>query len=163
MYQLCRVRCYNFISMWRVQDLLYKSGRDMAKRFGLEHWNNSRLKTSAIVCLCMLKNEVYLCRNADGQFVATLQLKKQGQAMHLAKLAVSSTMTRRGIGVQCLKLVEQKALQRDCKTVECEVYEASKHAISFYEQNGYKICGTVETLKYREFRMQKCLIKDDVS
>ena len=151
------VRVYQIGKMLRVADILYACGKDMAGKYGLQHWNNSRLKTWAVVGLCMLKNKVFLGVNEDGRTIATMQTKLQGDALHLAKLAVHPSASGKGYGSECLRWGEEYARAQKCKSVEFEVYDQSKHAIAFYEHCGYEACGSTETLKYREIKMKKIL------
>ena len=63
----------------------------------------------------------------------------------------------KGIGSFCLKEIEKIARENNCSEAVCEVYDKSHHAISFYENKGYAVCGTNETRKYKVLKMMKKL------
>ena len=48
------------MALLKVSDILYKCGKNMAQKYDLHHWDNSRFKTWIIVALCALKNNIYL-------------------------------------------------------------------------------------------------------
>ena len=56
-----------------------------------------------------------------------------------------------------MKKIEAIAKKRSCYKVVMEVYEPSQHAVSFYEHKGYKRVGMVDTLKYKEIKMEKSI------
>lgn len=51
--------------------------------------------------------------------------------------------------------IEKIARDYKCKQIKCDVYDKSEYARKFYENKGYFIYGTTETLKYKEFKMRK--------
>ena len=74
MYSICKVNLKCSHKLLAVCNILYKSGKDMAQKDDLHHWDNSRLKTLVIVLLCAMKNDIYLVY--DGEIaVATFQTK----------------------------------------------------------------------------------------
>ena len=137
-----------------VSDILYDCGRDMAVKLDLHHWDNSHFKNWVVVILCALKNDIYLIYS-DGKPVATFQTHKNGQAMVFHKLATSPLCSGKGIGSYCLAEVEHMAKEAKCSEVMCEVYEKNEYVKNFYEHREYTICGTVQTVKYRELKMRK--------
>ena len=137
-------------------DILYQCGKDMAQKYNLHHWDNSYVKTWIILLLCTLKNDIYLVYDGKNP-VATFQTRKIAQSFLFQKLATEPVYSGRGIGSYCLKQIEQIAKKCGCTEVICEVYDKSDHAKRFYEHRGYTVCGTVETLKYREWKLRKGL------
>lgn len=154
MYSVVRLRLWNVGKLFKVTRILYKCGKDMAKKYGLQHWNNSYLKNWIIVFLCALKNNVYLVYDGKAP-VATFQTKKTGEMILFQKLATSPEFSGKGIGSFCLSEIERMGREGGCKEVICEVYDKSEHAIRFYEKLGFVTYGTVETLKYNELKMKK--------
>lgn len=75
--------------------------------------------------------------------------------MWFQKLATKPKYMRKGIGSFCIKEIEKIAQNFQCRYVVCEVYDKSNHAIKFYKDNGYIICGNKKTLKYNELKMIK--------
>lgn len=53
--------------------------------------------------------------------------------------------------------IERIARECGCTDLICEVYDQSKHAITFYGNEGFCVYGTVETLKYRVLKLIKKL------
>ena len=126
----------------------------MAEKYDLHHWDNSHLKNWVIVALCALKNDVYLVFN-EKRPVATFQIRKTEHSILFQKLATSPDFAGGGIGSFCLNEIEKLGKAKDCKEAICEVYDKSEHAVNFYENRGYVVYGTAETLKYRELKLKK--------
>lgn len=154
MFSVCKVSFKNALKLLDVTDILHKSGKDMALKQDLHHWDNSRLKTLVIVLLCAMKNDIYLVY--DGEIaVATFQTKKIGNSLLFQKLAVDPGFANKGIGSFCLGEIEKLAKLAECGSTICEVYDKSEHAISFYTAKGYTVCGTTNTLKYKQLELRK--------
>lgn len=156
MYRLKKVPLYDIPQLTRVASILNACGKDMAKKYDLHHWDNPCIKSFAIVCLCILKNEVFLLYS-DKSPVATFQIKVKNETLHFEKLGTLPSAAGQGIGSLCMKKIEAIAKKRGCNKVVMEVYEPSQHAISFYEHKGYKRVGMVDTLKYKEIKMEKSI------
>ncbi len=154
MYKIKKVAWFNIPQLAKVASILNACGKDMANKYDLHHWDNPYVKTFVIVGLCVIKNEVFLLSNED-KAIATFQIKVKNGILHFEKLGTHPSEAGRGIGSLCMKKIEDIALKRGCKKVTMEVYEPSKHAISFYENKGYRHVGTVDTLKYKEIKMEK--------
>ncbi len=155
MYKVCRARTFNPRRLIRAARILYDCGKDMAKKYDLHHWDNSRFKTLIIILLCVLKNRVYLVCDESGNAVATFQTHRTGDAMRFEKLATSPSCAGRGVGSFCIEEIERLAKDSGCTKVCMEVYSPSEHALRFYEHRGYCACGTTQTLKYSEIKMEK--------
>ncbi len=140
---------------FKISSILYDCGKDMAKKYDLHHWDNSRFKTWIIVALCVLKNRVYLVEDESGKAIATFQTHRAGDAMRFEKLATSPSYAGRGVGSFCIEQIEALAKKDGCAKVCMEVYSPSEHALHFYEKRGYTACGTTQTLKYSEIKMEK--------
>lgn len=126
----------------------------MAKNYNLQHWNNSKLKTSLIVFLCAIKNNIYLVYELKTP-IATFQTRKVDNSLLFNKLATLPGNTRKGVGSFCLSKIEKYAKQTGCRDIICEVYVENKQALLFYEHRGYDIIGTMDTIKYKELRLKK--------
>lgn len=153
-YKLKKVSVYDIPQLTKVAAILNACGKDMARKYNLHHWDNPYIKSFAIVCLCVLKNEVFLLYS-DNSPVATFQIKVKNETLHFEKLGTLPSAAGQGIGSLCMKKIETIAQKRGCNKVVMEVYEPSQHAITFYENKGYKSVGMVDTLKYREIKMEK--------
>ena len=154
MYKVQKVFMLDFVSFFKVSEILRKCGKDMAEKYGLNHWNNSIIKNIIIVLLCALRNKVYLVYEKD-RAVATFQLKKIDEKCRLQKLATSPQNSGKGIGSFCMNYIEETAKKEGCKKVCLEVYDKSVHAGNFYSHRGYKEVGKTNTLKYTEILMEK--------
>lgn len=154
MYSFKKLKIYNISQLLKVSGILYKCGKDMAAKYGLQHWNNSHFKNWVIVALCALKNDVYLVYN-EKMPAATFQTRKLNDSFLFQKLATSPEFAGSGIGTLCLGEIERLAKQSGAKEIICEVYDKSKHAISFYEKKGFSVYGAVDTLKYTELKLKK--------
>ena len=49
MYSVRKLKKYDAAGLIKVSDILYKCGKDMAEKYGLHHWDNSKLKNTAVV------------------------------------------------------------------------------------------------------------------
>lgn len=156
-YFIKKVGHFNLLSIYRVSQILVSCGKDMAQKFNLHHWNNSIFKTFLIVCYLSLKNDIWLVIDERRQSVATFQTKKTSQGLHFGKLATSPQSAGKGIGSFCMLTIEKIAIELDCNVVYMEVYDKSQHAIDFYLHRGYIQCGVVNSLKYKEYVLQKQL------
>ena len=154
MYKLEKVGKLNIPKLWAVAQILNKCGKDMAEKYDLHHWDNSFIKSLAIVGICNLKNNIYLLCDV-ARPVATFMTKHNGTSLHFEKLGTTPTESGKGVGSYCMTKIEDRAKEAGCNKVVMEVYEPSRHAISFYEHKGYKRVGMTDTLKYKEIKMEK--------
>ncbi len=154
MYSIKTVKLWNISELLKVVDILYKCGKDMAAKYDLHHWDNSRIKNLVIVVLCALKNNIYLVLNNE-KAVATFQTRKVNQAYLFQKLATLPDFSGSGIGSFCLNEIEKMGKNENCNEIICEVYDKSDHAKAFYEHKGYFAYGATETLKYKELKLKK--------
>ena len=155
MYSVHKVNPYDIVGLYRVEQILHRCGENMAIKHGLQHWNNSHFKNAVVMALCIMKNKVYLVYNNDHNAIATFQIRKGGTELHFQKLATDPVFSGKGVGSFCLEYIERVALAEGCDKVCLEVYDKSKHAIGFYINRGYWVCGSVNTLKYTELKMEK--------
>lgn len=149
-----KVYPYDIRALKDVSDILYACGKDMARKYGLHHWNNSHIKNWLIVAMCAVKNDIYLVYNAKKP-VATFQIQKTKDTFRFQKLAASPAFSGCGAGSFCIAEIERLAREDGYSEVICEVYDKSEHAKNFYEHRGYTVYGTTETLKYRELKLRK--------
>ncbi len=157
MYTVKKITFRNIFNVLKVSKILYLCGKDMAEKYDLHHWDNSKFKTLVIVGLCVLKNRIYLVFD-EKNALATFQVRKCGDLLHFEKLAVSPEASGKGIGSFCLEYMEKMGKESGCRRIGMEVYSPSQHAIDFYINRGYKIIGETNTLKYTEIKMEKEVI-----
>ncbi|MBE7049644.1 MAG: GNAT family N-acetyltransferase [Ruminococcaceae bacterium] len=144
------------IRMIYTVQILYKCGKDMAKKYGLHHWDNSYIKTFAIVLLGIFgRGNTYLVYKDVP--VATFRVNQTQDEFHFGKLATHPEYSSKGIGSWCMDYIERMAKEQCCSAVTLEVYDKSNHAKDFYTHRGYVLCGEVKTRKYTEFKMRKDL------
>ena len=153
-YSFQKVGFLDVASLRMVRNILHRCGKDMAHKYGLQHWNNSWLKDWVIVLRCALKNEIYLVYSKETP-IATFQIKKTEDCLSFQKLATDPAFSGQGVGSFCLEQIERMAADRNCRWITCEVYEKSCHAKDFYGHRNYHVYGTAETLKYTELKMRK--------
>lgn len=153
-FAVVRVRIWNVKRLFSVRKILHASGKHMAKHQGLHHWDNSFVKSLAIVVFCALKNQIYLVLR-NGKPAATFQTRKIGSAYQFEKLATSPDLERCGIGSFCISRIEDMAIMNGCDEVICDVYDKSEHAQSFYLKRGFSQCGTEKTVKYVNIKLSK--------
>lgn len=156
MYSVRKVRLWNLSGLLKVSGILYRCGKDMARKYDLHHWNNSHIKTWIIVALCLLKNHVYLVYR-DKKPLATFQTRKVNDSYLFQKLATLPDFSGAGVGTFCLNEIERMGRSSGCREIICEVYDKSERAIDFYERRGYAVYGTTETLKYNELKLKKLI------
>lgn len=154
MFKLKKIGKLDIRKQCKVASILNACGKDMAKNYNLHHWDNPYVKSLIIVGLGALKNSVFLVYEENNP-VATFMVKKKGDSLHFEKLGTLPSQSGKGIGSFCMNKIEKLAHKSGCKKVVMEVFEPSKHAISFYEHRGYRMVGTIETLKYKEIKMEK--------
>ena len=155
-YAVKQISPFSIHRLMQVENILFKCGKNMAEEQNLHHWDNSHIKNAVIVCLCALKNKIYLVFD-DVTPIATYQTKVIGDNFRFQKLATTPDFSGRGIGSFCMREIERQASNSGCKSVCCEVYDKSTHAINFYKHKGYVVVGKEETLKYTELIMEKAL------
>lgn len=136
--------------------ILYLCGKDMAVKNDLHHWDNSKIKTLAVVLYGLLRNKTYLVFD-EKEAIATFSIKKQNKELHFNKLATVPECVGKGVGTWCMNRIEQIAKDEGCSSVSMEVYDRSHHAKEFYLHRGYVVCGEVKTRKYTEYKMLKDL------
>lgn len=156
MYIINSVRWFNLKRICQVSRILNACGKDMAQKYDLHHWDNPYLKTFVIVCLCVIKNEVFLICERNNP-VATFQIKGQDKTLRFEKLGILPANAGNGIGSYCVHRIERIAYERGYKKIAMEVYQPSKHAINFYEHKGFVVVGKTNTLKYKEVKMEKSI------
>lgn len=149
-----RVFPYCIKNLVDISKILNACGKDMSMKYGLNHWNNPLLKSFIIVCLCALKNKMYLVLE-ENKPVATYQIRILDRELFFEKLAVLPCAEGKGYGAYCMKQIEQEAILLDLKKVKMEVYDKSENAIGFYIHQGYKKVAKNKTLKYTDIIMEK--------
>ena len=154
-YLVNKVSKINIFQLNKVRYILHLAGKDMSAKYGLNHWNNSFFKDCIIIILCCLKNEIYIVRNQENVIVATFQIHLINEDLCFEKLATHPLLLGKGIGSFCINEIETIAKNKKCKNVICEVFDKSQHAIDFYQNKGYSIYDTIDTLKYKEYKMKK--------
>lgn len=95
--QVKRVYPYHIKNMVNISKILNCCGKDMAMKYGLNHWNNPLIKSLVIVCLCALKNKMYLVLEKNKP-VATYSMRIQDKALFFEKLAVLPCAEGKGWG-----------------------------------------------------------------
>lgn len=156
MYRVRKIGIFNILDQFKINNILFDCGKDMATKYDLHHWDNSYFKNFVIILLCEIKNNVYLIED-DLTPVATFQTKFTDDSIHFEKLACSPKHAGKGIGTFCINYIEEIAKKTNCKKVCMEVYSPSQHALDFYLHRGYKTCGKMKTRKYEEVKMEKLL------
>lgn len=156
MYKVKKISIFNLLGQFKVNNILFDCGKDMAVKYDLHHWDNTHFKNLMIVLFCEMKNNVYLVEDNQNP-VATFQTRVIDESIHFEKLACSPQYAGQGIGTFCMNYIEEIAKKTNCKKVCMEVYSPSQHALDFYLRRGYKICGETKTIKYKEVMMEKSL------
>lgn len=154
MYELKKVSKLDIPGFITVARILNACGRDMAQKYDLHHWDNPFIKSLLIVARCGMKNSIYLIYDGDRP-VGTFMTKREGDSLHFEKLGTLPSESGKGVGSFSMEKIEEIAKTSGCKKVIMEVYEPIQHAISFYTHKGYMIVGTMDTLKYKEVKMEK--------
>lgn len=154
-YQVKRIFLFNLISLFRISAVVYACGKDMNKKYGLKHWNNSRIKTFLITCYVVLKNRTYVVYGDCNKVVATFSVARRDDALYFSKLAVFPAFAGTGIGSFCLSQIKNIAKSQNFEKLRCDVYEKSEHAVSFYFKHGFYLVGRKHTRKYDEMILEK--------
>lgn len=149
-----KVPPYHIKKLVDISKILNACGKDMSMKYDLNHWNNPLIKSFIIVCLCALKNKMYLVLEGKKP-VATYQIRALDRALFFEKLAVLPCAAGKGYGGYCMKQIEKEATLLGLKKVKMEVYDKSENAIGFYIHQGYKKMAENRTLKYTDIIMEK--------
>ncbi len=155
-YEYKKVSFLHPVRMIQTANILYQCGKDMAKKYNIHHWDNSKIKTLAIVVLGLFGGQTYLAY--DGVPIATFKIKKNDKELRFQKLATLPEYSGKGIGSWCMSKIEHIAKEMECVAVTMEVYDKSEHAKNFYLHKGYVLCGETKTRKYTEYKMKKELL-----
>ena len=151
-----RIPIYSYSQIKDVANIITSCGEDMYKKYNLSHWRNSLVKTILIVYYtCVLRHTTIWGVYRGTEMVATFQTRKQGQNLNFCKFAVLPKYSGQGIGAKCITIMNDIALQYSLHGLTCEVLGESEHALNFYLKRGFKIVGSVKTLKYTEFKLLK--------
>lgn len=134
--------------------ILHNCGKDMANKYDIHHWDNTKCKTFLIVLICAMKNQIFVVER-DRMIVGTYQTKLIDKTLHFEKLAVEPQFNGNGIGSFCLQQIEKEARENECRKVEMDVYCKSEHAIQFYINHGYTHVKNNNTLKYKILCFEK--------
>ena len=156
MVEIKRIGKHDFAGQMKINKILYDCGKDMAEKYDLHHWDNSRFKNFVILILCEMRNSVLLVIE-NGEPVATFQTRVDDSILRFEKLACSPMYAGKGIGSYCMDYIEKVAKESNCKKICMEVYSQSQHAIEFYKHKGYVVSGETKSLKYGELKMEKAL------
>lgn len=145
------VSFFDIPSILSVSNVVFDCGRDMSKKYGLHHWDNSRILTFCIVIYGIIIKNTKLWRvDSNKKAIATFQTKIKGDFLNFSKLAVSPAFEGKGIGKECLHFMESIGKQNNLKGLSCEVLSESANALNFYLHNGFKEVGSISTLHYSE-------------
>lgn len=153
------VSLFEVSKIWEVSKILWACGQDMFVNQGLSHWKNSLFKTFLIVIYSKMKyrSKIVGILNDSDDMVATYMYDVKESMLHFTKFAVHPKYAGKGVGGYCLKLMEDESRRLNLKALSCEVFDKSFHAITFYENKGFKRVGKVNTLKYTEQKLIKPL------
>ena len=137
--------------------ILFRCGIKMAKQF-LFHWIPPYSKR-AIRRDCESKYVVLVKDNATGEYTSTFQMivQQNCNSLYVGKIATDPKFEGKGIGKANMQYMENFAKKIGCGCVKLDVYVKSKHAVKFYERNGFEIVGTRRSIRFKELIMQKQL------
>ena len=141
-------------ALWRVSGIIRACGRDMAARYGLRHWDHSRLILFGFTVLDARHRRIYLVTE-NGKNRATFRVNRAGEWLRLSKLAALPEAAGKGLGSFCVSRAEEMARREGLKGLTLEVYDKSEHAVAFYRHRGFTPAGEVRTRKYTELVMRK--------
>lgn len=134
--------------------ILFRCGFKMAKQF-LFHWIPPYSKR-AICRACDTKHVVLVKDNELNEFTSTFQMRKQeDNSLYVGKIATDPKFEGKGIGKANMLFMEEFAKQQGCNCIKLDVYVKSKHAVRFYERNGYEYEGTKRSVRFKEYKMKK--------
>lgn len=154
MFTARKIKKYDIVKLFKVSNILYACGKDMAQKSDLHHWNVSRLKMLMIVVWYNLSNDTYLVYEGETA-KATFQVKKLDDTMAFQKLATAPQYSGKGLGTFCLQEIEQIAKAAGCKEVICDVYDKNTDVKVYYEKRGYHQYDIGETRNYTILKLKK--------
>lgn len=134
--------------------ILFRCGIKMAKQF-LFHWIPPYSKR-AIRNACESKYVVIVKDNVLKEFTSTFQMSVQeDKSLYVGKIATDPKFEGKGVGKTNMLFMEQFAKEKGCFSIKLDVYVKSKHAVTFYERNGFQTVGTKRSIRFKELVMQK--------
>lgn len=154
-----RVRLYNIGAIIACTTILYQTGKDMAKRYGLHHWDRPWLITLAAFVLGVIKHPAFAFLNAEKKIVATLQMRIEGDILWTIKLGVLASEKGNAIGGVCMQYCEDEGKKNGCTTAQGIVYAKAEHSLAFHRKRGYTVYDDVRdhSDKYELVRIEKPL------
>ena len=155
MFQLIKLSLFDIKYLSNIARIFFMCGKDMAMKYNLHHWNNSKIKSFAIALYCALKNDVYVVTDLTNKVIATFQVKVNDDSLFFEKLAVDPSSSNKGVGTFCLQAIERLAKENGKNKVRMDVYDKSQHAIDLYSHKGYSIIGSERSLKFTNLIMEK--------
>jgi ribosomal-protein-alanine N-acetyltransferase len=66
-----------------------------------------------------------------------------GKVARILMLAISPVYRRRSLGIKLMIELNSSCIQREIDTVILEVRKSNRSAISFYESQGFTVCGEI--------------------
>lgn len=140
-----------------IHRILFRCGLKMARQF-LFHWIPPYSKR-AIRRDCRKKNVILVWDENLHDYTSTFQMTlTESKELYVGKIATAPQYEGKGIGRSNMLFMERFAQKHNCKKIELDVYAKSKHAISFYKRNGFKITGEKKTIRFKEYVMEKQLL-----
>jgi len=134
--------------------ILFRCGVNMAKRF-LFHWMPPYSKW-AIRRDCDSKYVVLVKDNNLNDYTSTFQMKiEENKGLYVGKIATDPKYEGKGIGKTNMFFMESFAKENGCTSIKLDVYVKSKHAVKFYERNGFTVVGVKRSIRFKEFIMEK--------
>ena len=136
--------------------ILFRCGIKMAKQF-LFHWIPPYSRR-AIRKACDSKCVMIVKDNKLNVFTSTFQMSVQDdKSLYVGKIATDPIFEGKGFGKANMLFMENFAKEKGCDCIKLDVYVKSKHAVEFYERNGYETIGTRRTVRFKELMMKKNL------
>lgn len=157
-FSVKEVKITNLAGQMQVEKVLYACGKDMAQKYDIHQWDNSHIKTMAIVALCELKNKVFLVFDENKKAVGTFQVRVCGEALSFEKIGTMPECQGHGIAGKMLEQIRKIAKDKGCSKITCSVYEKNRYALEYYLKKGFKVCETTQTKKYKLINMESGII-----
>lgn len=153
------IKLYNIKALIDATTIIYYTGKDMAKRYDLHHWDRSWLFTFLTMILNVIQNDVFVFYNEDNVMVSTTQTRKAGETLLTFRMGVKQSEKGNKIGACCVAYSEEVGKQQGCIKSHGIVYAKAKHSLAFHEARGCRFYYDVEhpRKKYELVRIERDL------
>lgn len=103
--------------------------------------DGTRIDESILEELIKRSDTTVLTYREDGELLACVELRKEGNKLYLGMLSVRPNLQGKGVGKKLLKAAEEYAQKQECDRIFMNVISVRTELIAWYERHGYRLTG----------------------